>query len=104
MKNVVFTPEQREKLKGVCLISDVTMIALGEPSEITRENFKAFWINDEDELVELTVDDFSWYDPKNEDKDFKFTEDNEYVIRESVPNEVLKLLDAVIEERMTKEE
>lgn len=103
MKDAVFTPEQKEKFQGCYFISEGRMVPIGDPIGLTVENFKAFWINDDDILQELNAEDFKWYDPEKGDRDFRFTDNLEYVERESMPDEVVEFLDAVIKEKMDAE-
>lgn len=103
MKDAVFTPEQKEEFQGCYLISDARMAPIGDPIELTVENFKAFWINDDKILQELNAEDFRWYDPEEGDFDFKFTDGIDYVERNSMPVKVAEFLDAVIKERMNAE-
>lgn len=101
MKPVSLTPEQQKELQGIYLIIEpVKVIPLGEPIGLTTETFNAYWVNDENILMELTADDFTWYNPAEGDKDFAFNEGNDYISRNDIPSELVEFLDAVIEERM----
>lgn len=106
MKDVVLTPEQKEKLKNCYLITSQGMIALGDSSELSEENFRAFGgVTDNDNniiLKELTVDDFRWCDEYYDD-DFEYSDNGDYVSRLYMPKEVVELLDAAIEKRNTAE-
>ena len=108
MKPLVLTHEAKEKLQGCYVISDVRMLALGNPVELTEENFKVLWINNDNVLMELTAKDFRWYDSDYESftnaKDFVFTNAEDYVIRKYIPQEVAVFLDKVIKERMAIED
>lgn len=104
MKPLVLTLEAKEKLKGCYVISDVRMLALGNPVELTEENFKVFWINNDNVLMHLTAKDFSWYDSDynlstTNEKDFVFTNAEDCVFRKYIPQEVAVFLDKVIKQR-----
>lgn len=103
MKDAVFTPEQKEKFQGCYLISEGRMAPIGDPIGLTVENFKAFWINDNNILQELNAEDFRWYDPEAGDFDFAFNDDDEYVERDNMPDEVVEFLDALIDEKTSAE-
>ena len=105
MKPVSLTLEQQKEFQGRYLIIDQDrVVPLGEPIGLTEETFKAYWVNNEDVLVELTADDFDWYNPDEGDKDFVFTDEFDCILRDQIPTELVEFLDAVIEERMAAEE
>ena len=104
MKQIILTPEQKEIFKNCYIINEEfnSMKAIGNVEELTAENFKAFWLVDECNFQELTVEDFEWYNPENDDYDFKVDEEKEtlvWVDREEIPEEVRELLDAEIKKR-----
>lgn len=103
MKPAVFTPEQKNLFKGYCIISDNALKPIGELCEVTRESFRALWIDNFNNLQELTVDDFEYFNSKNKDNDFKITENGSFVLRSCIPEEILEILDAVAKEKMAAE-
>ena len=104
MQPVLMTTQQQTELQGRYLIIDQDrVIPLAEPIGLTEETFKAYWVNNEDILMELTADDFYWYNPDEDDKDFAFTDELDCIIRNDIPSELVEFLDAVIEERMAAE-
>ena len=101
MKPVIMTPEEQRKFRGKYIIFDSKMVVpVGELINLNKEEFRAYWADDEGWLVELTADDFEWYDPEKGDYDFAFTEDKDCIEREYMPKDLVKFLDAVIKERI----
>lgn len=92
MREVILTQEKQEKLKGCYLITDRRMCLLGKHTELTKENFKAFWVDQYNTLQELGAKDFCYDD----EKDYAIKGGDSYVFRAETPEEVRKLLDAVI--------
>lgn len=110
MQKAVLTKTQEKAFKNCCWISDNQMIALGDVTEATRRNFKAFFI-DEDGLMEVTARDFRY----DEDRDYDFRNidvDNisDYdcslehkVYKDRLPDRIKDLLDKVCQEKEEKE-
>lgn len=92
----VYTPEQLEALRTTYFIGEGDMYCPIPGGKPTRGNLK---IVDLDEEIVLTADDLE----KDEDGDFTYiyNEDGDltYILRSHMLEEVVKILDAVIDER-----
>lgn len=91
----VYTPEQLEALRTTYFIGEGDMYCPIPGGKPTRGNLK---IVDLDEEIVLTADDLE----KDEDGDFTYIYNKNgnytWICRSKVPKEVVKILDAVIDE------
>ena len=100
MKQAILTLQQKEAFKNYFLVTENGMVPIGNSDEVTKESFKALWLNESHILQEVTADDFEWYDPDEGDKDFVLISSGEcIVLRNEIPKEICQILDAAIEAR-----
>lgn len=91
--------KDKKRFKNTYIINEYFMNSILESNkEPTRETFRAIYAADNGKTYILTVDDFDW-DTALGRKDFLYGLNCESLDRESVPEEVVKLLDEEIEKR-----
>jgi len=104
MKEIYLSPEQKEKLAGTCYIYETKLLSIGKSKDITKDNFRALFCDkNTNSLYELSLNDFGWLN--SQQHDFYYHNNNgdlEYIVRECMPTEVVKLLDEDIEKRSKK--
>lgn len=105
MRAFILSEKQKEALKTfehIYLIREenCTLMKITKAeSKLTKDNFKAIYY-DGDNWIELTVEDFEYYNVKDDDYDFIYYDG--YLDRESIPEEVKELLDTEIRKRNSK--
>lgn len=91
--------KDKKRFRNVYLINDYYMLPiLPTNNKPTRDTFKAIYPADDGKIYILSVDDFDW-DIGLGRKDFLYGLNSEALDRDSVPEEVVKLLDEEIEKR-----
>lgn len=94
------TPEQKKSFKGMYFISEQSMVPLDDSNtKVTANEFKALWIDGNNELQELNVNDFNYYDPKRNDFDFRFAGFN-MLLRSCMPDDIVELFEKNIQKEM----
>ena len=105
MREFILSEKQKKALKTfehIYLIREenCTLMKITKAeSKLTKDNFKAIYY-DGDNWIELTVEDFEYYNVKDDDYDFIYYDG--YLDRESIPEEVKELLDTEIRKRNSK--
>lgn len=98
------TSKQKEVFQNLYIIrsNEEVLPCFGkEQAPLTKENFIAMAIVGKGKIIYLNANDFEYYNASVDDFDFKYSYDkgNYYLKRDSIPEELKKLLDDTIKSR-----